>query len=115
MQDLAVASNSMTPTTQQRYTYSTKTADHINITSDITALKSNSAIALTDITGSVPVTKQHNTATIITKTTMATNTSNITLTTGTNMTCTDINTSTCTDTSTDLRSNTQMTTNQKHT
>ena len=69
--------NTKTLTTQQQDTYSTKTADYINITSDITALKSNSTIALTDITGSVPITKQHNTATINTKNTMTANTSNI--------------------------------------
>ena len=96
--------------TQQQDTHSTKAADYINITSNIAALKSNSTIALTGITVSVPITKQLNTAITNTKNTKTTNTSNITSTTGTNMTCTDVNTNTCTDKSIDLRSNTQMTT-----
>ena len=40
--------NTKALTTQQQDTYSTKTADYINTTSDIAALKSNSTIALTD-------------------------------------------------------------------
>ena len=102
--------NTKALTTQQQNTYSTKTADYINTTNDIVAMKSNSTIALTGLTVSVPLTKQLNTAITNTKNTKTTNTSNITSTTGTNMTCTDLNTNTCTDTSTDLRSKTQMTT-----
>ena len=50
--------NTKALTTQQQDTYSTKTAGYISTTSDIAALKSNSTFALTDLTVSVPLTKQ---------------------------------------------------------
>ena len=94
--------NTKALTTQKQDTYSTKTADYINTTNDIAALKSNSTIALTDLTVSVPLTKQHNTAVTNTKNTKTTNTSNITFPTGTNMTCNGSLTNTHTATGTNI-------------